>query len=620
MIEYLRWMTYAVMPLVYDESLSYVELLNKVVAKLNEVIAETNVLSEHIDKIISEWLKTDEAQKAVEDSIGKFIEAYSKTPNFHDVLVEALATQSAEIETAAKEAINTWINSAAGIAAIGDGVDDYMNAYVKSAEFNALVQGFINELDTIRRGNSLSIKQKQAAAIYSPLISLQSSNVTDDYTVTTGNPEVYADLTHAGMRARGTQGIYVNQNGQVVCSGDLYMGEADDSIKKKIHNVDFPKDNADAVNKEYVDLRIKDGSGMYLVRVTYSKVDGKYHSNETFADIAQKFPNVYLVDTESPEYVYFPISNDNANISFIYVSSATAGGAITYTSRKLTYTSDNVWQYNEANISDINFIKADGKTSFKANQSMGGNRLVSVGDPVADTDAANMLFVNRSVGTVLRGACTVLKDNYNFSIGSITGVDYAAVAEAANKNNHILLVLEPDNMENTFFVFHYVGEYAKATSGANRFRHTFITYVSWHDHVISDNGEQPRYKRAIIAIDFEEGDSPTREKDSYVVYHVGSGAWTVNMAADVVNNKLANLRFGSAAVKATFEDSIYYNPNCLLEIGYDQGDYTAYGRTVVKSIDIDDSVIFKTYYYNSGKPVEQYWSYDTGTHVWTELV
>ena len=32
-IPYLKWITYAIMPLVYDESLSSVELLNQVVAQ-----------------------------------------------------------------------------------------------------------------------------------------------------------------------------------------------------------------------------------------------------------------------------------------------------------------------------------------------------------------------------------------------------------------------------------------------------------------------------------------------------------------------------------------------------------------------------------------------------------
>ena len=125
-IPYLKWITYAIMPLVYDESLSYVELLNKVVAKLNEVIEQTNNLSEHIDNVLAEWLETPEAQAAVQESIGKYIDVYAKTPDFNAILVNALSTQSEEITGAARSAAETWLNSAAGQSAIGTDVDAYM--------------------------------------------------------------------------------------------------------------------------------------------------------------------------------------------------------------------------------------------------------------------------------------------------------------------------------------------------------------------------------------------------------------------------------------------------------------------------------------------------------------
>ena len=73
-IPYLKWITYAIMPLVYDQSLSYVELLNKVVAKLNEVIEQTNNLSTHIDNVLAEWLETPEAQAAVQE--GRYRKVY----------------------------------------------------------------------------------------------------------------------------------------------------------------------------------------------------------------------------------------------------------------------------------------------------------------------------------------------------------------------------------------------------------------------------------------------------------------------------------------------------------------------------------------------------------------
>ena len=51
MIEKLKWITWSIMPLVYDESLSYVELLDKVIAKLNEVIEARQENTIAIDKI-----------------------------------------------------------------------------------------------------------------------------------------------------------------------------------------------------------------------------------------------------------------------------------------------------------------------------------------------------------------------------------------------------------------------------------------------------------------------------------------------------------------------------------------------------------------------------------------
>lgn len=64
MVEPIRFYVQAVLPTVYDDSLSYYELLNKVVQKVNEVIEQTNSMSENFqeyvttetDKILTEWL------------------------------------------------------------------------------------------------------------------------------------------------------------------------------------------------------------------------------------------------------------------------------------------------------------------------------------------------------------------------------------------------------------------------------------------------------------------------------------------------------------------------------------------------------------------------------------
>lgn len=54
MISKLRYYAYKILPLVYDESLSYYEVLNKVVYKVNEVIDYVdNVLVDRIRELVS---------------------------------------------------------------------------------------------------------------------------------------------------------------------------------------------------------------------------------------------------------------------------------------------------------------------------------------------------------------------------------------------------------------------------------------------------------------------------------------------------------------------------------------------------------------------------------------
>lgn len=63
-IERLRYWCFKVLPLVYDDSLSYYEVLCKVVGKLNEIIEELDNLPETIKEIeaaiaqIEEWIRT----------------------------------------------------------------------------------------------------------------------------------------------------------------------------------------------------------------------------------------------------------------------------------------------------------------------------------------------------------------------------------------------------------------------------------------------------------------------------------------------------------------------------------------------------------------------------------
>lgn len=79
----LRFWCQKVLPLVYDDSLSYYEVLCKVVHKLNELIEENNRQQEMIDKIPEIQSEIDEINEEIEaikngEYIGNYIEALQK--------------------------------------------------------------------------------------------------------------------------------------------------------------------------------------------------------------------------------------------------------------------------------------------------------------------------------------------------------------------------------------------------------------------------------------------------------------------------------------------------------------------------------------------------------------
>lgn len=80
MIENFKYYCQKVLPLVYDNSLSYYELLCKVISKLNEVIDGTNNVTENINKMIG-------------DTIKEMIES----GKFQDVTIDALLKNSIRV-------------------------------------------------------------------------------------------------------------------------------------------------------------------------------------------------------------------------------------------------------------------------------------------------------------------------------------------------------------------------------------------------------------------------------------------------------------------------------------------------------------------------------------------
>lgn len=105
-----------VLPLVYDDSLSYYELLNKVVKKLNEVIGVTNDISGTIESEVSEilttWLSDGTLSEIIGDTLANLrgdvdaltiaMDRLETTVEGHTASIDALEDDVDEVTTAVK--------------------------------------------------------------------------------------------------------------------------------------------------------------------------------------------------------------------------------------------------------------------------------------------------------------------------------------------------------------------------------------------------------------------------------------------------------------------------------------------------------------------------------------
>ena len=187
--------------------------------------------------------------------------------------------------------------------------------------------------------------------------------------------------------------------------------------------------------------------------------------------------------------------------------------AVKYTDRKIN---DLLTGAGDLEIDKTGTVRISGGTVDLSNArmttdfDMAEHRIINVGAPVSGTDAATKAYVDSHTGGGQSGGDTVLQGTATFnSDGTIThveGVDFSSVAAAALTNKNILLVLTASNVEETYMVMRYVGKKQLATSGTNRYRHTFISAESIGDSVGN-----------VYGLDFDEGDDPIREKDTYFI-------------------------------------------------------------------------------------------------------
>lgn len=72
-VDPVRYWTYKILPLVYDDSLSYYEVLSKVVQRLNVLVENNNNITQHIKDLILEYIGSGEIGEVVSDIIANFI-------------------------------------------------------------------------------------------------------------------------------------------------------------------------------------------------------------------------------------------------------------------------------------------------------------------------------------------------------------------------------------------------------------------------------------------------------------------------------------------------------------------------------------------------------------------
>lgn len=69
----LRYWVQHILPLVYDDSLSYMELLGKVINTLNEVVKNNNLLPDYIMGLIKEYISSGEIEKVLADVLANYM-------------------------------------------------------------------------------------------------------------------------------------------------------------------------------------------------------------------------------------------------------------------------------------------------------------------------------------------------------------------------------------------------------------------------------------------------------------------------------------------------------------------------------------------------------------------
>ena len=243
MNEYIRPFRYwvqNVLPTVYDDSLSYYELLNKVVNYLNEVIMATNATIKEVNELetlynelksyVDNYFESADFTEKIEEALDEMVEDGTLGPIVQQALEDLVEEMNERMETIEED----YLKSVGGVSGVNNNVPlrELSKVLGQPGFYNVLDYGIYNDgaTDNMSAINTLAklVKANGGGTIYFPSGRyIVSNNVFfGDNTVITGDGE--------------SSEIYMSRSGNY--SG-LVVGLLGSNIELKNIKVDFADDD-----------------------------------------------------------------------------------------------------------------------------------------------------------------------------------------------------------------------------------------------------------------------------------------------------------------------------------------------------------------------------------------
>ena len=149
-IEAIRFMCHKILPLVYDESLSYYEVLCKVANKLNETIEATNQLEDNITALNDNVNTLAQQVQDIANEIDTFEENVTARFNALEIAINAsVDAKMAEVDAKMNEVDTKLADALAEVDSLKADLQAYVDATVKSLteQVNQAIADALNSLD-----------------------------------------------------------------------------------------------------------------------------------------------------------------------------------------------------------------------------------------------------------------------------------------------------------------------------------------------------------------------------------------------------------------------------------------------------------------------------------------